>query len=441
MILYNLRIALRSLKRNPWLSAVIMAAIALGIGVSTLFTTMRHALARDPIPQKSDRLYYVRVDAWDPQRDFPSDIPGTPPDQVTYRDAVALVKSDVPTHAVIEFKAFLVVFPPGDANRAKKMPVRMTTGDFFPMFDVPFLYGSGWDRKVDESADQVAVLTRETNDQLFGGGNSVGKTLRIESREFRVVGVMDTWRPAVKFYDTTNNPLGEPEGVFLPFGLIRPMQLKSAGNNNGWGPSAPPGFEAALMSENEFIQMWAELPTRDHVDRYKAFLDAYAMEQKKVGRFQRPLNNRLTPLMAYLTERKVVPAEVNAMAIVSLLFLAVCALNLTGLLLGKFLARAPEIGVRRALGARRTDIFMQHIVECELVALLGGALGVALSLGGLSVINAWAKTFANRSDLFSLDLPMTAAAAGLSLAAGLIAGVYPAWRVCRIAPAIHLKVQ
>ena len=59
-------------------------------------------------------------------------------------------------------------------------------------------------------------------------------------------------------------------------------------------------------------------------------------------------------------------AQVTAMMVVSLLFLAVCALNLMGLLLAKFLARAPEIGVRRALGASRRHVFVQHVVEAEL---------------------------------------------------------------------------
>jgi len=127
--------------------------------------------------------------------------------------------------------------------------------------------------------------------------------------------------------------------------------------------------------------------------------------------------------------------------IVSLLFLAVCALNLTGLLLSKFLARAPEVGVRRALGARRLDVFLPHIVECEMVGLAGGSLGVVLSLGGLAVLNKWGQTLAQRNDMFRFDGSMLAVSVALSLLAGLLAGVYPAWRVCRTAPAIHLKLQ
>jgi putative ABC transport system permease protein len=137
----------------------------------------------------------------------------------------------------------------------------------------------------------------------------------------------------------------------------------------------------------------------------------------------------------------VTPKELTVMLVVSLLFLAVCALNLMGLLLAKFLARAPEIGVRRALGASRKQVFVQHVVECELVGLLGGVLGVALSLGAVAVANGWLKTMVQRGDLVRFDATMAAFAFGLSLLAGLLAGVYPAWRVCRIPPAVHLKLQ
>jgi putative ABC transport system permease protein len=218
------------------------------------------------------------------------------------------------------------------------------------------------------------------------------------------------------------------------------MQIRTNGNSDGWKSPPAPGFEGFLASESSWIQMWVELP-RDRVAAYKDYVDAYVMEQKKSGRFPRPLNNRVTPLMAWLKEQKTVPEEVTTMMIVSLLFLAVCALNLTGLLLSKFLARAPEVGVRRALGARRIDVFMQHIVECEMVAVVGGAIGVVLSLGGLAVINKWGQTLAQRDDLFRFDGTMLGVAIGLSLLAGLVAGLYPAWRVCRTAPAIHLKLQ
>lgn len=442
MLLYNLRIALLSLKRNWILSAVILVGIALGVGVSTMFSTTRHVFAKNPIPHKSDVLHYVRMDSWDPQRPYPGDDPNRPPTQITYRDMVEIMKSDVPVRQSAMFKSNLYVFPDPKVGRPAKTMIRLVFSDFFPMFDIPFQYGSGWDKRADEGPEPVVVLSSEQNDLLFGGQDSVGKSVRIEDHEFKVVGVMAHWRPAVKFFDITQNAVQPPEDVYLPFNWVRPMKLQTFGNSDGWGPSpALSGFEGRLVSETCWIQMWVELPDPARVQAYKDFIDAYVLEQKKTGRFQRPLNNRVTPLMAWMKEQKVVPAETTAMMIVSLLFLTVCALNLMGLLLGKFLARAPEVGVRRALGARRLDIFVQHLVECELVGILGGVVGMGLALIGLAGINNWMKTVANRGDLFQMDVPMAALSLGLSLLAGLIAGAYPAWRICRIPPAIHLKLQ
>lgn len=439
MFLYHVRIAFKSLRRSLGLTAVIVGGIALGIGVASLFSTIRHSMAKDPIPGRSGVLYYVRLDSWDPARPHPN--PDGIPPQLSYRDAMELLKSDVPARQTAQFKANLYVFPDAKVGRPKRTLVRLCFADFFPMFDVPFKYGAGWDRKADAGPEPVVVLGEETNDLLFGGSDSVGKTVRIEDREFRVVGVLDTWRPGIKFYDITQNAIQPPEQVFIPFNFVRPMQIRTAGNSDGWKGQSGPGFEGLLASDQTWIQVWAELRDEAARQRYVDFLKAYVTEQKKAGRFPRPLRVEVTPLMAWMESQQVTPPQVTATWVVSLLFLAVCALNLMGLLLAKFLARAPEIGVRRALGASRKDVFVQHVVESELVGLAGGVLGVLLALAALAGVNVWAKTILNRGDLFRFDAPMVLTATGLSLAAGLIAGLYPAWRVCRIPPAMHLKLQ
>jgi putative ABC transport system permease protein len=439
MLLYHLRIAFKSLRRSLGFSAVVVGGIALGIGVASLFATIRHALAKDPIPQKSGVLYNVRLDNWDPAKPHPNKA-GIPP-QVTFRDMTGIMKTDIPARQSGMFKANLYVFPEPGSGRPTRTLVRLCFADFFPMFDAPFQYGSGWDRKADDGPEPVVVLGEEMNDKLFGGQDSVGKTVRIEDREFRVVGVLKPWRPSVKFYDITQQTLQAPEQVFLPLGWLRPMQIRTSGNSDGWKSPPQPGFEGVLVSETTWLQMWVELPDQATRQRYVDFLTAYVAEEKKQGRFPRPLRVEVTPLRTLMDEQGVTPPELTAMVVVSLLFLAVCALNLTGLLLAKFLARAPEIGVRRALGASRKQVFLQHVVECELVGVLGGALGILLSLAAVGFANGWVKALFNRSDLIQLDATMTAYALGLSLLAGLVAGVYPAWRVCRIPPAVHLKLQ
>ncbi len=196
-----------------------------------------------------------------------------------------------------------------------------------------------------------------------------------------------------------------------------------------------------MVNEVLFLGFWAELPDARSVQAYKGHIDAYVSEQKRLGRFPHTPNNRVTSLLDLMAELRVVPPQTKALAVISLLFLVVAALNLIGLFLGKFLARASNVGVRRALGASRRTIFVQHLVECELMGLAGGFLGVLLSVAGLAVLNRVYGDGPEGVAFFQLDVPMVLAAVALSLLAGTIAGLYPAWRICAVPPARHLKSQ
>ncbi len=441
MFLYHLRIAARSLRRGPVLSALLVAGIGLGIAVSTAFVAAYHTVAQDPIPEKSQRLYYVELDAWNPARPYDDDHPKAPPDQLTYRDAKALMASPVPTHKSAMFKGELTVFPPRKEERPFRAVTRMCFGDFFAMFDVPFRYGAGWDQRADAAPEAVVVLDDATNQKLFGGRNSVGQRVRIEDRDFAVVGVLAPWYPKPKFYDPLNDAFEEPERLFIPFNWTEPMQVGTAGNTSGWS-SWGPKFEDKLESEAIWVQYWVQLDDARQKEAYESWLAGYAGEQKKLGRFERPLNNRLLDVKAWLRDQQVVPRSAKTMLLISLLFLVVSSVNLIGILLGKFLASAPEVGVRRALGASRRHVFLQHLIECELVGLIGGAVGVASSvfvLRGIEHLNRFGDT--PGPPLFTAELPMLGVGILLALVAGLVAGIYPAWRICRIAPAVHLKQQ
>jgi putative ABC transport system permease protein len=313
----------------------------------------------------------------------------------------------------------------------------MCFSDFFTMFDVPFQYGTGWGASADQSPEPVVVIDAETNRKLFGGENSVGRTLRLDNRDFTVVGVLDEWRPLIHFYDVNNNPFEEPEAIYMPFNFVEPYEIRTAGNTNGWKFYPGNEFKDLLQSENMWLQLWVQLDEAAQQDEYRSFLDAYTLEQRKSGRFQRPINNKIWPVMEWLDREQVVPDQAKIMLIIGILFLVVCSVNLIGILLGKFLARAPEVGVRRALGASRTSVFLQHVVECEMIGLIGGAVGMGLSVLVLRVLNRWFDGQFN----FQLDLNMVLAATALSLVAGLIAGLYPSWRICRVQPATYLKIQ
>jgi putative ABC transport system permease protein len=438
MLAYNVRLAWKSIRRHPVLSSLIVLGIALGVSVATTFITIYHVLAKDPLPGRSDVLHYVRLDSWG---GMSSATPEGPPRKITYRDMAALLKSDIPARQAGTVTTELVIRPEGKGATARpfREAVRITHADFFPMFDVPFRYGSGWDRAADKKPEAVAVIGSELNDRLFGGENSVGRTIRIEDRDFRIVGVIDHWNPPVRYFDLVDQPLGEgTEQILVPFDWVGPMEMQSSGSQQTWVNEQPGTYlERLHNSERIWLSYWVELPDAARVEAYRSFVASYIAEQHGLGRFPRSQDFRVTPMVAFMEELEVVPPQAKSLALISVLFLAVAAVNLIGLFLGKFLARASVVGVRRALGASRRAIFLQHLVECEVVALLGGAAGLAMALGTLALINGNVDNLPH----FRLDAAMAAAAVLLSLAAGAVAGVYPAWRICAIPPARHLKNQ
>ncbi len=437
MISYYLKLGWRSIRRNPILSALMIAAIGVGIGAAMTTITVNYLMGKNPIPHKSDQLFAVQLDSWDPNDPYYES--GRPPDQLTYLDAMALMKAGKAFRQVANNRSGLVLEPAGEDELPFLVDTRNTWADFFPMFDLPFKYGSGWDSSADENLEQVVVLSQPINERVFGGEDSVGRQVSLNGMQFRVVGVLDDWQPVPKFYDVTNGAFNDPEEIYIPFNVAIANQLPRNGNTNCWKPVEGEGYEAFLNSECVWIQFWAELRTPEEEQDYLAFLNAYAEEQKGLGRFPRPLNNRLSDVMQWMADEEVVEEDAQMMMWMSVLFLIVCLLNTIGLLLAKFHGKAGEIGLRRALGASKWALFNQHLVETALIGVGGGIVGLGLAWLGLRGIDTLYGDFVN--DLTGLDWPMVFTAIALAIASALAAGLYPTWRACRIAPASHLKTQ
>jgi putative ABC transport system permease protein len=437
MFSYYLKLGWLSIRRNPLLSTLMVVAIAVGIGASMTIITVNYVMSGNPIPQKSDQLFYVQLDSWNPNS--PADDGFEPPDQVTYIDAMALMKSGTAFRQVASNRSGLVLEPQGEGERPFSVDTRNTWADFFPMFQLPFIYGSGWDDSADHNLERVVVLSKEINERIFGGENSVGRNVRLNGLDFQVVGVMDEFLPVPKFYDVTNGAFNEPEDIFIPFNIAVEYELPRNGNTNCWKSPDGDGFEAFLNSECVWIQFWAELRNDSEKQEYMAFLNAYVEQQKELGRFQRPFNNRLSNVMEWMQEQEVVDDDAQVMLGLSLLFLVVCLLNTIGLLLAKFLGKSTDISLRRALGAGRSSLFAQHMIESGLIGLGGGVLGLFLTWLGLRGIEMLFGDFVE--NLVGLDWVMVLTAIALAIASALLAGLYPTWRACSIAPASQLKIQ
>ena len=439
---YYLRLALASFKRNPGLTALMVLAIALGIAVCMVTLTSYRAAAKNPAGERSAILFSPSLDSWDPDRAYEDDDKTLAPSMLTYRDAMALQASTIPDRKLIMYKSGGIYSRADKGMDPQYFATRMTTADFFAMFEVPFLYGNPWDAKADAGPEPVVVLSKEANAKAFGGTNSVGKTLQWQNREFRVIGVLDDWEPMPKYFDVSNGSFQDLEGAYVPFAWGPILELGSHGNTNCWKTEVIDSPQAFLNSECIWVAAWVELRTAAKQRAYREFMDHYVIDQKKHGRFPRPLNNYLYDVDGWLKRNKVVEDDNKAMLTLAFAFLAVCLVNTVGLLLAKFLNAAPIAGVRRALGASRRDIFFQHLTESGVVALAGGIVGGLLGVLGVWALRAWYGQFLDGAARFlPFDEKNFVIVVAIAVGAGLLAGLYPAWRIGRAAPASYLKVQ
>ena len=435
---YYLDLALRSLKRNKVLTALMVLAIAVGIGASMTTLTVMHLLSGDPLPGRSGKLYYAQVDDNPEHGDY-----SEPLDKLTYQSAMDLWSARQADRQAIVVESPVKLRAPDTTLPPLMLPMLSTTTDFFAMFDVPFRYGGPWRAEDDAARARVAVISSDLNDKLFGGANSVGRTLRLRSTDVRIIGVLAPWRPSPQFYTVaggrfaagkTADYYGKPQDVFTPFSSALEFNDGNFYQYTCWHPAPTPGH--LQNAPCVWLALWVQLDSPAKAAAYKRFLDGYAAQQKVLGRIVRTQNTRLRSLMEWLDFNGVVPSDVRLQVWLAFGFLAICLFNTIGLLLAKFLRRGGEIGVRRALGASRGAIFAQCLVEAGMIGLVGGIGGLLLTLLGLWFVRGQPVAFA---DMVHLDARMFLATFALAIATSLVAGLLPALRASRVAPGLQLK--
>lgn len=253
------------------------------------------------------------------------------------------------------------------------------------------------------------------------------------------MGVSANWDHHVKYYDVNNGAFNSSEQLYIPFAIGALEEITTWGNLNGWKHEGIKNYQDLMHSEHVWIQFWVQLNTEAEKQQFANFLMTFMEEQREKGRFNREtLEYKLRNVTEWLEYNSVVSEDNRILVGLSFMFLLVCVSNILGLLLAKFLKRAPEVGVRRALGASKRHIFAQHIVEVSVIGLAGGLLGIVIAqigLWGIRVTNSYYDALA------TMDVSMLLAAPIIALVASFLAGLYPAWLVCRTQPAIYLKSQ
>ncbi|HEY0198321.1 MAG TPA: ABC transporter permease [Rhodanobacter sp.] len=432
---YYFDLALRSLKRNPILTALMMLAIGLGIGASMTMITVLHVMTDDPLPGRSGQLFTPHLNPLPLNYKQGGDGPD-PSDNLTWPDAMALLNARRADHQAAMAGAQLLIRPGQAGTRPFYVSGHYATNEFFPMFGVPLQRGQGWSKADDDARAHVVVLSDALNRKLFGKADSIGLTVRLGDNDFRVIGVSNDWQPQPQFYaDAGARLFGDFDQFYLPLATAVDLKLDVNGNFSGWGEDD--AATRMVSPTTSWLQFWVQLDTPAKQAAYRQFLVDYSAQQKSLGRFQHaPTDARLYSLMGWLQHESLVPADVHLQFWLALGFLLVCMINIVALLLAKFLRRSGEVSVRRALGARRRDIFLQFGVESAVIGLAGGVLGLAIAQAGLWSVRHRPDDYAK---LAQMDPSMLFGTFVLAIAASMLAGLLPAWRACRVAPALQLK--
>jgi putative ABC transport system permease protein len=431
MLAYYFSLALRGLKYNIGLTALMLLAIGAGVGASTTTYAVFRAVSGDPIPWKSAQLFIPQIDPWGPTHAIRRR--GEPPDALGYLDATRLMQA----HRARLQSAIYAITPLVTPTEGFGHPFDVTGhavySEFFPMLDVPFRYGSGWSAHDDAEHAAVAVISDRLNRKLFAGKYSVGKTLNLQGKGYRIVGVLDNWNPQPRFYDImdteTGGFTGQNDDVFIPFTAAIEAPIENDGFTMCAETPSAPTFAGQVHSSCVWIAYLAELDSAAQVAAYQSYLVDYARDQQRAGRFNWPPNIRLRNLMGWLDYHHVVPGDTRLSFLVALGLLIVCVANSASVLLSKFLRRDYEVGIRRTLGAPQSAIYMPCLIEAGLVGLAGGVLGVILSWFGLRALD-WVLP-SDIASLAHLDVSLLLLALAMAVLGTLLAALYPTWRVAR----------
>ncbi|KZN50254.1 ABC transporter permease [Pseudoalteromonas luteoviolacea] len=441
MLFYYIKLAVFSLKRTPLLSFLMIATISVGIAATMITYTVSYMMNKDPIPSKSDRLFTVHLSSWSQEqmfrmRDGKEDIPVF----VTYQDAMNLYRQKAGVNqTIISSHKAMARSSTQPINEAISTYIRPTTREFFDMFEAPFLYGAPWTSLDDEQGIQVVILSKQRNERLFDGQNSIGKEVLISGRLHRVVGVLDDWPLIPRFYLEGPEMFAEARDMFIPFRAQINNEWLSTKDTSMycWGSYDLSELSSVLNSECVWLYFWVELDSAEQRGDYLNFVNNYAMEQQELGRFPREQMNRVLDVNEFIKYSKIVGSDSKIAVWLAGAFLIACLLNCMSLMMTKFHGKGSEVGLRRAIGASKQDIAWQFSFEAMIIGFVGGVVGLVLANIGLSVT---AQVYSHlNAQLMTMNVELVMITILMSVTTSILFGGYPIYRACQIQPSSQLK--
>lgn len=289
--------------------------------------------------------------------------------------------------------------------------VRGVTEDYFENQSVEVQEGRLLDDTDDRNSRSVAVLGPDTVSDLFGNQNPVGKRISIRGHSFTVVGV--TEELGTQFFQNAD------ESVYIPFSLAKVLSGRKY--VSFVTASAMDDVSLAVEDIKSTLRQRHQIENREDDPKKDDFTVRTAEQAFDI------LGTVTLALTAFLSAIAGISLVVGGIGIMNIMLVVVSE-------------RTREIGLRKAVGARRRDILLQFLLEAVLLTVLGGIIGVAigLSLAGLAalIIPRFIGEYA-----FALSLPAVFLALAMAAGTGLVFGIHPALRAARLNPIEALRYE
>ena len=396
----DLRYALRQLRKNPGFTILVLGTLALGIGASTAMFGVMNAILLRPLPfQESDRL--VRVLSTEN-----GNVAG--PSPLDVRDFAA---ANHTFEKIVAFDAWRKnVSISNGSTEPEQRPVGLVPAGYFEVLDIKPLFGRLFNDEEQRWGNQFEVIISYGFWQAkFHGDPSVlGKSIRINDEQYTIIGVMPPHLPEWWF----NGPHGQIElwAPFTPYATL--WDETSRGNRDFSSIGRLKEGVTLAQAQTDLERIAADLATRYPADHGVSVLLRPLQEDQEGGL-------RTTMLLL--------------MGAVTLILLIACS-NIANLLLARNSRRTREIAVRVAMGAAKSALVRQFVIENLALGLLGGVVGCALAYGACALIVWFHPSQLPQLAAVDIDLLVLTFGFAISVLSSVLFGTLPAWLGLHVNP-------